>query len=393
MLVLQDGTHAFPSATFKEPGPFDEDEIADLESRLSESVKARRTEGKIRHRFPFMVFERKIFDECHYMRNPSTYLSQAAFVTPALFTHFVSATPLLNHIKDLVGYLYQIWDPKWGLRDHRGRPQDKPNIEWYDETFNPRHYRHKDAPEREAFNMLGEFYDKFDNGDLPRLWMLDPRLYRATGQKHKWNPKFAAKVVPVVLEMFMLRMNMNTVIDMPDNTRVNIGKSVPTPEIRTTMLEFDDELNPGEAEAYYRRVAFALKGPSKYRDEDEADTEVDLQEFINTDMQPTSTARYLSLATLDCQLARMTNIALKSQENITVSQQHWITHDFQDGGATMKYLATRESSILPIPQGQPALAVHLSGSSPKFRHIVKLIKESSPDRRFVIFFQYPMGQW
>lgn len=55
------------------------------------------------------VFARIIIDKAHLYRNPNTLMSESVLQTKKLALHFLSATPMLNHAKDLRGYLHQLF--------------------------------------------------------------------------------------------------------------------------------------------------------------------------------------------------------------------------------------------------------------------------------------------
>jgi SNF2 family DNA or RNA helicase len=60
-------------------------------------------------------FARVICDEAHALKNRSTltHLAIKHLLAPKMW--FVSATPMINHVKDLAGYLWLLWKENWSL--------------------------------------------------------------------------------------------------------------------------------------------------------------------------------------------------------------------------------------------------------------------------------------
>jgi hypothetical protein len=118
-----------------------------------------------------------VVDEAQVLRNPDTLNAGSLFqMLKAL--KFLSATPLLNHVKDARGYLHQIFKSFRALTIQLGF-QDM-----YFKDFDPRRAKSKDAAETTTLmNILPDItedprakvcHDAWDK-DQTRLFILDPR--------------------------------------------------------------------------------------------------------------------------------------------------------------------------------------------------------------------------
>ncbi|RDL30724.1 uncharacterized protein BP5553_10069 [Venustampulla echinocandica] len=85
-------------------------QYATKDDNSDDIVGGRVYSSKIRLRF-----ERVICDKAYYLRNPRTKVSEAIRQTNRVYSHFLTATPILNHAKDFRGLLSLIWNPQWQL--------------------------------------------------------------------------------------------------------------------------------------------------------------------------------------------------------------------------------------------------------------------------------------
>jgi len=56
-------------------------------------------------------------------------------------------------------------------------------------------------------------HDSWDKKNL-RLWILDPRLYKATGKSYEWNPEVCRIMLPPILAMLLIRIDYSSKFDL-----------------------------------------------------------------------------------------------------------------------------------------------------------------------------------
>ena len=134
-------------------------------------------------------FERKVCDESHTLRNPQTLLSEGVKQTRSVNLIYLSATPILNHCREIGGILTQIWDLAWELYN-----VDTSFINSYHDDFDPASYEHKDGaktktislipPDNDEYRLAHQAYQAALESEV-KVWLLDPDNYRTCGSQHQ----------------------------------------------------------------------------------------------------------------------------------------------------------------------------------------------------------------
>ncbi|EXJ83695.1 hypothetical protein A1O1_07319 [Capronia coronata CBS 617.96] len=96
-------------------------EVYGLVSEFEESYSSRRNHSDenaasdslvMASRFAHL-FHRVVCDEGHKLKNPRTKNMAAVETLYALRVWIVTATPMINRVADLLGYLWLFWTPSW----------------------------------------------------------------------------------------------------------------------------------------------------------------------------------------------------------------------------------------------------------------------------------------
>lgn len=357
-------------------------------------------------------FARVIVDEAHVLRNPDTLFSESVVQTLTRNIHFLSATPLLNHPRDLRGYLHQLF------RRCHGQ-------EWYLENI-WRGYTHMYADDFDPLNAPA-----LDTGELrsvmpPRtpqtenlwlaheqkfaLYILDPANYVACGQAASWSPDRCQQIMPRILEMIMIRIGYETSIRMHDGSKVRVGDEIQPCKVYTIQLEptpeekrlWDSECETlvpkiiaggAELELAHRPAKTAAAKHGYGRKEAKEKAEGQINEGIHRKVKCCTTdPRLGALITLN--FADMTD---EEKSEATVKRasafQSLVTDDI-DYGATMFFMKTRAGRQYSIPKDRLTMASYLAGLSTKSQYTLGAVAEKiSKGEKSILVFEYPLTRW
>ncbi|KAK1517221.1 uncharacterized protein CCOS01_12770 [Colletotrichum costaricense] len=211
-------------------------------------------------------WHRIIVDEAHCCKNELSALF--AFLTEESYAHLtlVTATPMVNHIRDLAAYLRLFHHVVWKARPEGERIWIMPNRTDLGETlllylpnYDPCQEQFTVGPRtvRGLFH-LATYVDDEGNPytELPPaieyakkvwmetrfpLWILHPGLYKATGARHQWKDEFAQVVVPRVMALIAQRRYMHTPLSLPDGTVTYPAKNMKPYKYVMEELSYPEE--------------------------------------------------------------------------------------------------------------------------------------------------------
>ncbi|KAH8803319.1 hypothetical protein F5884DRAFT_888529 [Xylogone sp. PMI_703] len=313
----------------------------------------------------------------HIIRNPQTLVSEGIRQINRLNTHFLTATPLLNHSKDLRGFLSLIWNPDWALAK-----VDKGFLEAYDPEFNPQFVKvpKDNAEEMAEVHSLVPTEDRQQDAFLAAI---------EKGDKGNWSPQVAAIIIPPVLRMLQLRLTMASKVSVnAGQAPRRVGQDVPPCHIYTIQLE----MAKAQQKLYTQYTRPVLKRLYT-RDRDPH------SRIIFTDQSPEQAERlidpgvhrYLMHTTLDLRLAKLTK---RNRDRSSKVKNSWIESDM-DYGASYYFVKTRHGPEYLIPPDRLGLATYMSAESPKVKYVLGKVGEwvLKNKEKAIIVFEYPMSQW
>lgn len=192
-------------------------------------------------------FERIVCDEAHTLRNPQALVSEGVKQTRTRNKSFLTATPIVNHCKEVGSILAQIWNPLWAL--HK---VGTGFAECYGDDFDPQSFEYTENMKTKAINFIPpdneenheahlEYQTALKNND--KIWLLDPENYRVCGSRLQWSPSVTSIIIPPILKMVMLRMTTISHIDLGDGQGLRrVGEEVPPCLVYAMELK----MNPDE---------------------------------------------------------------------------------------------------------------------------------------------------
>ncbi|RSL69016.1 hypothetical protein CEP54_002558 [Fusarium duplospermum] len=212
----------------------------------------------VRLSIPNAQFNFIICDEGHLVKNPNSVTHKLIKTLHHEALLIVSATPILNHIKDFDGYINLIWRHFWGFK-YKGASEPKAeafykNDAWEavkrgvtgqpltmelclngngDETL-------PDAALPRAQRLRAEYMDFVRSGQAP-LFRLNPNLFQAFAKYVGDDVAVAEKAIKPLLEMICLRRGMLSKLTLPDGTVISPGDEMPARMPRLIQVEHDKE--------------------------------------------------------------------------------------------------------------------------------------------------------
>ena len=202
-----------------------------------------------------MHFGLVVLDEAHQLKGETTVSHQAVASIKRDSMLLVSATPLINHPKDILSYLRLGFS---NLPNLRKIPRDMDLAELYGTNFaagtapfkplGTVQYKTKDGsykvnPKSQGVVLLDQ--DAEDDGTKERLqaledanlrwWTFHPDLFRRAARQQGWTYDSCRNVVGQILQQLFMRRTMTTVLEMPDGTERTPGEELPGAVFKTVQ--------------------------------------------------------------------------------------------------------------------------------------------------------------
>ena len=349
-------------------------------------------------------FERVVLDEAHMVRNPKTLVSETIRQVRKRSVHFLTATPMLNHPRDLRGLLSLIWDPNWSLYNVQTG-----FLECYEADFNPRAVvlpGEDDDADDEVMDVVPpaehpEWHAAFTKalGKGHPVWLLDPNNYRACGSRGLWSPEITAKIIPPILRLLELRLTMASAVDLGDGKPARrVADEVPPCHIYSIELQmapreqriYNETTRPVMKQLFKGDTSSIQKPTSSIRFSTSGNSE------LPEGVQDSGIYRLLMHTVLDPRLATLTTRHRKgtSRKERRASANNWVTKD-GDYGASYYHRATRHGPEYVVPVDRLSLAVYMSAFSVKIRYALYLVGEFvlKEKTKVILVFEFPMSQW
>ena len=353
-------------------------------------------------------FERIVCDEAHTLRNPQTLVSEGVRQTRTQNKNFLTATPIINHCRELGGMLTQIWNPLWAL--HK---VGVGFLESYGDDFDPQSFKLTENAKTTVVNFVPpdsqehrqaylEYQVALKNND--KVWLLDPDNYRVCGSCYQWSPYVTSVIIPPILKMVMLRMTTASHLDLGDGQGLRrVGEEVPPCHVYAIELKMgrDESCQYNDSTHHLFRQLFVgdtdmIKSRTQTTRPSAANPNSDNPEGI----QDAGVHRFIMHCTMDPRLASLT---LRNHKSMTAEEKkaaskskrnNWIDVDF-DHGASFYFAKTRHGAEYSIPADRLSLATYMCAKSVKIRYVLYLLSEwvIKLHEKVILVFEYPMSQW
>lgn len=235
---------------------------------------------RVDQKFHFHVL---IADEAHSIRNELSKLTKVVNSIPADIRVLSSATPLMNHPRDIISY------QKFGVLDalpdlsyidtYIPANMDLKNI--YADKIDPyepigrKGYKDVIGLEHPGDEMVTNTFLKKDSDDpmeqeLCRLyeeegfmwWKLHPKVLRNYARQHEWSFDMCASGITNALRTSFLRRSMTTKVRLPDGRLVSPGDELPGAVFRTVHIRYPPDLEI-RYQTYFNSVSDKLYVPAE----------------------------------------------------------------------------------------------------------------------------------
>lgn len=195
-----------------------------------------------------------IADDCHSLKNPCSTIHKLIASLPRESILFVSANPLSNHVRDIIGYLDLIWNPAWPF-SYNEKGKEKVNDYYHPDGWNQikecgkfesityerlvtRNGEPYGSLEPSSRNKrLAQEYESFIREGKAPLHLLNPLLFQHYAVNNNWSTNVSAGAVKTIMDMISLNRGMLTQMAMPDGTMTCLGKNLKGMTVRTIELQ------------------------------------------------------------------------------------------------------------------------------------------------------------
>jgi hypothetical protein len=341
--------------------PNDEDELATANPRMIYT-------SSLKHHF-----DRVICDEAHALKNPGTLTHLAIKHLEASKMWFISATPMINHVRDLGGYLALLWDEDWTLGE------DLDLEDFYAEV--------RDA------SALIDSVDESKVGLITAInegqnvFQLNPHRYRIVTGDDRLDSSLIGLALRAILSQIQLRHTMATVIDMGNGQMLRIGENIPHYRVTTVELCMSRAQSQCYQLIYDQHIGSLYSGASDRNNKSSALGPEEPRGRLNM-----VSHRRLVHATLNTHLETLVCSVGKRSLVKDINQWYKRANDF---GVTHFFRHTRPAPYLWPYQDRLSMAEYMSGPSVKIQYLCLLLHKICivEEKRVQIVVDMPMNQW
>ncbi|KAJ4316159.1 hypothetical protein N0V84_008015 [Fusarium piperis] len=195
-----------------------------------------------------------ICDEGHLVKNPNSLTHKLIKALPHEALLVVSATPILNHVKDFDGYLNLMWQHSWGFK-YKAASEPKAEVFYSKEAWEA--VRRGETGQNLTLELclngnddeplpsgtsprtqrLGQEYIDFVRSGQGPLFLLNPALFQAFAKHVNDDGVVAERAIKPLLEMICLRRGMLSQLTLPDGTMTTPGDEMPARLPRLIQLQ------------------------------------------------------------------------------------------------------------------------------------------------------------
>jgi SNF2 family DNA or RNA helicase len=360
------GRAAAAAATDEGYDPDDEDELATANPRMIYT-------SSLKHHF-----DRVICDEAHALKNPGTLTHLAIKHLEASKMWFVSATPMINHVRDLGGYLALLWDEDWTLGE------DLDLEDFYAEIL--------DA------STLIDGIDESKVGLITAInkghnvFQLDPHRYRIVTGGDRPDSSLVGLALRAILSQIQLRHTMATVIDMGDGQMLPIGENIPHYRVTTVELRMSRAQSQRYQQIYDQHVGSLYTGAAIAACSDRNSKPSALGPEEPRGRLNMFSHRRLVHATLNTHLETL--VCSVGKRSLVKDINRWY-ESAKDFGVTHFFRHTRPAPYFQPYQDRLSMAEYMSGPSVKIQYLCLLLHKICivDGKRVQIVVDMPMNQW
>lgn len=304
-------------------------------------------------------FARIVCDEAHYIKNHQTRTAISVKKLQCRVSWLITATPMINKMADLYGYLHLIWDPDWEIKT------DQPGDMYH--------------PEFEANRVIQENQVTLATAVAAgqRPYVLQPEIFKSYSCRGTFEMKDARLLLPTILAQLQLRRTIATKIPIGNDKIIRPGDCIPHYRIKTIELEYRPAALEEYRTAYEEHALYLYKGGGSKISED--------------GVMNMARHRRLCHLTMDYSLERMFQ---RTTSTLVKDIQRWQEKD-TDLGMTHHFKAIRGHPRFPVYQDRMTFAAFLCAESPKLEWLAGYCAEKAiqQNRRVVLMVQWPATGW
>lgn len=195
-----------------------------------------------------------ICDEGHIIKNPMSLSHMLVDSIRRDFTLVVTATPLLNSIRDILGFLNVIWRPEWPFgyttADEVAAEHFYTQETWSRIAADEKDQSYRVTPERILSGGLmkiadmgpvelqsqARFTKAIKDGTYP-LYILNPQLFAAFAKTTQYSMDTSLQAIKPIMELVSVPRDMLTPLAMPDGSETMPGDDIPPMTLQTRELK------------------------------------------------------------------------------------------------------------------------------------------------------------
>ncbi|RMZ78246.1 hypothetical protein DV737_g3998, partial [Chaetothyriales sp. CBS 132003] len=327
-------------------------------------------------------FCRVVCDEGQKVKNCYSKTHVGVWYSFAQHYWIVSATPMLNSVVDLLGYLWLFWRSSWAISHHtNGEVVMSKTLYAADARANAR----RDFPDYGT-----KFVEKPAPCDMD-LFVLDPSVFTRLANKGELQAVAGYDVLRAVLGILQFKVTMATTFDVNGQT-IRAGTNLVP--YKSTVVE----LRPTPLEARALQNIFRVHFPDLYKPGGDRSKGKD-DSSTSHGLRDVRVHRALSVSTSD---VRLYHIVSKVQA--LADQCSTWTAEYKDRGATYYFNTVRPDNTYMVYATRWELLGFIASSSVKLRYLCRLLYQclygNSTDNttpheaeKLLIFTNWPVELW
>ncbi|PGG95128.1 hypothetical protein GX51_08320, partial [Blastomyces parvus] len=333
-------------------------------------------------------FARLVLDEAHHVKSMNADAHAVVQSMDYSFVWFNTATPALNKVSDLVGYLNLIWRETW-VDPALALPSVVAGDEDGDESDDERTKKIN----RDPGFIRGCFASAEIDEDALPVHLLSPGWFRALLSKGDMPLTDCYEIVPKILQTMFLRRSMTSkTVEIINGELINttIGDSIPSYMICTVDLRFDNHTQAKHDEMYYplvkQLVGSGVPGQAATLADGLPDKASDAAR-INF-----KAFRRLSHSSVTPKMELFSRT--RFEDNHAVHVRKWAGR-YDDKGFTFFFTRTVQDPNVITPQDNISVACFLALDSPKLQYLCRKISEVVIDGKEIlgIVLRWPHTFW
>lgn len=242
-------------------GQAEAEEIEDLDADLEQFVQSGAVYTPlalaIRGQFRFVIA-----DEGHAIKNPRATAHRLIDQLDKEFLVIASATPILNSVYDVLGYVDLIWPKYLPFGYNRAEDSTTPDVFYNaslaeaiaaDDSFEGVDYARLCSAGGDIRTLAeattGQTLAPLERAIVDRyreevrsgtpLWHLCPSLFRAYAAQATWNYDFCGLAIGSILDQVQIKRTMMTEMTLPDGRVESPGSNLPRCTLRVVELGVD----------------------------------------------------------------------------------------------------------------------------------------------------------